>query len=68
LSNWTKTRSVLALTVKNDPSADTTALRTQLKAEHLEAYIRKVVDASPPLTPAQRDRLAVLLRPVVSVE
>lgn len=26
-------------------------------------YIKKVVDAAPPLTPEQRDRIAVLLRP-----
>jgi hypothetical protein len=28
----------------------------------LEDYIKRVVDAAPPLTPAQRDRLALLLR------
>ena len=26
-------------------------------------YIKKIVDSAPPLTPEQRDRLAVLLRP-----
>jgi hypothetical protein len=34
-----------------------------LAAANLEAYIRKTVDAAPPLTPEQRDRLALLLRP-----
>ena len=29
----------------------------------LAAYVRRTVDAWPPLTPEQRDRLAVLLRP-----
>jgi hypothetical protein len=28
-----------------------------------EDYIRRLVDEAPPLTPDQRDRLAVLLRP-----
>lgn len=28
----------------------------------LEDYIRRTVDAAPPLTPEQRDRLAILLR------
>jgi hypothetical protein len=30
--------------------------------EAIEAYVARVVDAAPPLTPEQRDRLAVLLR------
>lgn len=29
-------------------------------------YIKKLVDSAPPLTPEQRDRLAVLLRPDMS--
>jgi hypothetical protein len=29
----------------------------------IEDYVRRNVDAAPPLTPEQRDRLAVLLRP-----
>lgn len=32
-------------------------------AAKLEDYIRRTVDTAPPLTPAQRDRLALLLRP-----
>lgn len=31
-------------------------------------YIDKLVAAAPPLTPAQRDRLASLLRPVQSLD
>jgi hypothetical protein len=60
--SWTKTRSTIAHTLRRDPSADVTDLRRQLKAEHLEDYIARVVDAAPPLTAEQRDRLAVLLR------
>lgn len=36
--------------------------RRRLKAERLAEYIRKTVDAAPPLTPEQRDRLSILLR------
>lgn len=34
-----------------------------LAAARLEHYISAVVAVAPPLTPAQRDRLAALLRP-----
>lgn len=63
--SWTKTRSTLALTIKKNPNADVTELRRQLKAERLEDYIKRVVDAAPPLSASQRDRLALLLRPGV---
>jgi hypothetical protein len=36
--------------------------RRDAEALRLEDYIKRVVDAAPPLTPAQRDRLALLLR------
>jgi len=38
--------------------------RLTLKAANLEEYVAKVVATAPPLTPAQRDRIASLLRPV----
>jgi hypothetical protein len=38
-------------------------LRAELAAEGLAGYIRRVVDSGPPLTGAQRSRLALLLRP-----
>jgi hypothetical protein len=60
---WTDTRSVLANTLKSDPHADVTELRRQLKAERLEEHIRQVVDSAPPLSAAQRDKIAALLRP-----
>ncbi|MGH3511658.1 MAG: hypothetical protein ACRDRB_05200 [Pseudonocardiaceae bacterium] len=37
-------------------------LRRDLRAAELEEHVRRLVDAAPPLTPAQRDRLAALLR------
>lgn len=60
-STWTKTRSQIANLKRRDPDADTTALKTQLKAERLADYIERVVSTAPPLTPAQRARLAALL-------
>jgi hypothetical protein len=36
--------------------------RRDLRAVRAEAYIKKLVDDAPPLTDAQRDRLALLLR------
>lgn len=44
----------------DDP--DLIAARRELTATSLEDYIRRVVSAAPPLTPEQRDRLALLLR------
>ncbi|MDT0353724.1 hypothetical protein [Pseudonocardia charpentierae] len=51
------------LTRDHGPGAEAviTARRT-FDAERLADHIRAVVDAAPPLTPAQRDRLAALLR------
>ena len=60
--SWTQTRSQIAHAKRRDPNADVTELRARLKAERLEDYIRRTVDAAPPLTPEQRGRLAVLLR------
>lgn len=37
------------------------AARRNLAAERLADYIKRTVDAAPPLTPEQRDRLALLL-------
>jgi len=40
----------------------TAQLRHQLQAEKLNMYVAEVVEGAPPLTPTQRDRLALLLR------
>ena len=46
---------------KPDPS-ELAARRRDLAEAKLAAYIARTVAAAPPLTPAQRDRLALLLR------
>ena len=45
----------------DDP--DLVRARGNLKAARLEDYVARVVDAAPPLSPEQRDRIASLLRP-----
>lgn len=62
--SWTAERArVASLSRSRTPDdPDLIAARENLKAERLEVYIAKVVAAAPPLSPAQRDRLALLLR------
>lgn len=60
--SWTHTRSQIAHAKRRDPSADVSDLRRQLKAERLELYIRRTVDAAPELTAEQRTRLAAILK------
>lgn len=50
----------------DDPAV--TAARVALKAIRAEDYVRELVDTFPPLSPAQRDKLAALLRPAPLVE
>lgn len=45
------------------PESDATEIRRDLAASRIEDYVARVVDAAPPLTPEQRDRIAALLRP-----
>ena len=60
-SNWRKTRSQIAVAVRQHPDADVTELRRQLKAERLAEHVKQVVDSAPPLTADQRARVAALL-------
>lgn len=58
---------VVAKKAKKQPTAEHRAAVVEAKRLHTEAvlaeHIRRVVDAAPALTPEQRDRLALLLRP-----
>ncbi len=47
--------------MKRDPKADV-ARSVHSGVADIDAYVRRIVEAAPPLTPEQRDRLAVLLR------
>jgi len=63
--SWTKERArhnaLRRYRSEDDP--DVLAAKRDLRAARAEDYIRRVVDAAPPLTADQRDRLATLLRP-----
>ncbi len=60
--SWTHARARLAATRRHHPDADTSLLERDLRAARAEAYIKRLVDGAPPLTPDQRDQLALLLR------
>lgn len=62
--SWTSERARVASLSRSRTSDDPALLdaRRDLRAARLADYIRRVVDAAPPLTPEQRDRLAALLR------
>lgn len=62
---WTHHRARVAALARNGHGADDPAVidaRRDLRAERLADHIRRVVDAAPPLTAEQRDRLAFLIR------
>lgn len=58
-----KARDNLAVAARRKDKAGIEAARRDLTAANLEQHIRRVADAAPPLTPAQRERLALLLHP-----
>lgn len=45
-----------------DDDPDLITARINLRAEKLAAHVAKVVSQAPPLSPAQRDRIAALLQ------
>jgi F0F1-type ATP synthase delta subunit len=62
--SWTSERARVASLSRsrNRDDPDLLAARRDLRAARAEDYIKALVDSAPPLTDAQRDRLAVLLR------
>ncbi|KAA9148569.1 hypothetical protein F6B41_02805 [Microbacterium lushaniae] len=64
LSNPQQQRNRVATLARHRHADDPELLsaRQDLKAAKLEQYIAKIVASAPPLTPAQRDRLAAILR------
>jgi len=64
MSTWTQERARVAGLSRDRAPDDPELLtaRLNLRAERLAAHVAKVVAEAPPLTPAQRDRIAVLLR------
>ena len=64
MSTWTHERArVASLTRSRTPDdPELVTARRNLKTERLADYIKRTVDAAPPLTSEQRDRLTTLLR------
>lgn len=61
-SEVARTRSRVAVATRLGTPSDVTEARRAHATAKLADYIRKTVDEAPPLTDAQRDRLASLLR------
>lgn len=63
--SWTTERARIASWSRNRPQGDPELVeaRRNLKAVKLEEHVARVVAEAPPLTPAQLDRIAGLLRP-----
>ena len=59
---WTHHRARLAAARRHHPDADTSETERDLRAARLEDHLRRVINGDLPLTAAQRDRLARLLR------
>ncbi len=64
MSSWTHERArVASLTRSRKPDdPELVDARRNMRTERLAEYIKRTVDAAPPLTEDQRDRLALLLR------
>lgn len=62
--SWTQERARVASLSRSrtadDP--DLVQARERLRVARFEEHVRKLVDSAPPLTDAQRDKLALLLR------
>ena len=57
-----RTRARVAALTRHRPNdPETVELTREFKAERLADHIRQVVDGTPPLTDAQRNRLAALI-------
>ena len=65
LPSWTSERARVASLSRSRATDDPDLLeaRRNLKSARLEDYVARVVAEAPPLTSAQRDRIAALLRP-----
>jgi len=64
MSTWTHERAKVASLTRSRKADDPELIsaRQRLAADRLAEHVAKVVAKAPPLTPAQRDRIAALLR------
>ncbi|MCV7744784.1 hypothetical protein [Micrococcus luteus] len=65
MTTWTSERARVASLSRSRSTDDPELIeaRRNLKAERLADYVARVVAEAPPLTDAQRDRIAAMLRP-----
>jgi hypothetical protein len=65
MASWQSRRGAVAVNTRHHGPDDARTLdaRRELRAARAEDYIRKLVESAPPLTEAQRSRLAAMLRP-----
>lgn len=63
-TTWTHHRARIAALTRSRPADDPELIeaRQSLRAARLEDHVRTVLAEAPPLTDAQRDRIAQLLR------
>jgi hypothetical protein len=63
-TDWKRSRGRVAALSRSRSSDDPDLIqaRRDLKADRLEEYIRVTVEAAPPLTTDQRERLSAILR------
>ena len=54
-------RARLAAASRHHPDSNHVDLRRDLAAAKLETYVQRILDAAPPLTADQRDRVSALL-------
>lgn len=59
-----KLKSTLGVVIRNNPDADVTDLRRELKAATAEAFLERILNEAPALTEAQKADIAALLVPV----
>ena len=67
-TNWRQPRARVAALSRSRTATDPelTEARRDLRAARLADYIMRTVEAAPPLSDEQRDRLAAMLRPISS--
>ncbi len=59
--DWKHERARLAVLHRHHPNADHSGVERDLRAARLYDHIKRTVDAAPPLTPAQLNKLCLLL-------
>lgn len=62
-SDVLRAKSALGVATRRGDTEAIATARSELAAANLAAYVKKTVNAAPPLTPEQLARVSALLRP-----